>query len=104
LVDHHHTSLSHVFGGQKGAAGQDGGLEGLKEARGHVSVVRPHFLVSGSVGDREGLVVVEVFPDRASALRLITAVALRGTETWASRRYLDLSLLEEITEGAVKAA
>ena len=34
------------------------------------------------------------FPDRASALRLITAVALRTTEAWASRRYLDLSLLE----------
>jgi transposase-like protein len=47
---------------------------------------------------------VGAFPDRASALRLITAVALRATETWASRRYLDLSLLEEETEGAVKAA
>ena len=47
---------------------------------------------------------VGAFPDRASALRLITAVALRATETWASRRYLDLSLLEENTEGAVKAA
>ena len=37
---------------------------------------------------------VGAFPDRASALRLITAVALRTTEAWASRRYLDLSLLE----------
>jgi transposase-like protein len=36
---------------------------------------------------------VGAFPDRASALRLITAVALRVTETWASRRYLDVSLL-----------
>jgi transposase-like protein len=47
---------------------------------------------------------VGAFPDRASALRLITAVALRATETWASRRYLDLSLLEKQTEGAVKVA
>jgi len=36
---------------------------------------------------------VGAFPDRASALRLITAVAIRTTEAWASRRYLDLSLL-----------
>ena len=28
------------------------------------------------------------FPDRASALRLITAVALRTTEVWSQRRYL----------------
>jgi transposase-like protein len=47
---------------------------------------------------------VGAFPDRASALRLITAVALRATETWASRRYLDISLLEDKNEAAVKAA
>jgi putative transposase len=47
---------------------------------------------------------VGAFPDRASALRLITAVALRATEAWASRRYLDVSLLEKQTEGAAKAA
>ncbi len=35
------------------------------------------------------------FPDRASALRLVTAVALRTSETWATRRYLDLSLLHD---------
>ena len=46
---------------------------------------------------------VGAFPDRASALRLITAVALRAAEAWASRRYLDMSLLEN-TEGAAKAA
>ena len=34
------------------------------------------------------------FPDRASALRLVTAVALRTTTIWADRRYLDLSLLQ----------
>jgi putative transposase len=34
------------------------------------------------------------FPDRASALRLVTAVALKTTEVWSARRYLDLSLLE----------
>ncbi|MFQ5521502.1 MAG: IS256 family transposase [Candidatus Methylomirabilia bacterium] len=37
---------------------------------------------------------VGAFPDRASALRLITAIALRTTEAWAARRYLDLSLLD----------
>ena len=37
---------------------------------------------------------VGAFPDRASAPRLITAVALRTTQLWRSRRYLDLSLLE----------
>lgn len=47
---------------------------------------------------------VGAFPDRASALRLITAVALRATETWASRRYLDVSLLEKNQEAAAKAA
>ena len=34
------------------------------------------------------------FPDRASALRLITAVALRTTAVWSERRYLNLTLLE----------
>jgi len=43
---------------------------------------------------------VGAFPDRASALRLVTAVALRVTETWASRRYLDVSLLHEEVAGA----
>jgi transposase-like protein len=45
---------------------------------------------------------VGAFPDRASALRLITAVALRTAEAGGSRRYLDLSLLnpEEITKAA----
>lgn len=37
---------------------------------------------------------VGAFPDRASALRLITAVGLRVTEVWGARRYLDMSLLE----------
>ena len=35
---------------------------------------------------------VGAFPDRASALRLITTVALTVPETWASRRYMDLAL------------
>ena len=34
------------------------------------------------------------FPDRASALRLVTAVAIKTTTIWGDRRYLDLSLLE----------
>ena len=37
---------------------------------------------------------VGAFPDRASALRLITAVALKVTAIWSDRRYLDVSLLE----------
>lgn len=42
------------------------------------------------------------FPDRASALRLITAVALRTTEVWSDRRYLDVSLLQpkEVAQAA----
>ena len=35
------------------------------------------------------------FPDRASALRLVTAVALKAAEVWRARRYLDVSLLEQ---------
>ena len=34
---------------------------------------------------------VGAFPDRASALRLITAVALQTTAIWSDRRYLDMS-------------
>lgn len=37
---------------------------------------------------------VGAFPDRASALRLITAVALETTATWGQRIYLDMKLLE----------
>ena len=42
------------------------------------------------------------FPDRASALRLITAVAIKTTTIWGERRYLDLSLLEtkEVAQAA----
>jgi len=38
---------------------------------------------------------VGAFPDRASAQRLITAVAVDVTETWSSRRYLDMSLFDQ---------
>ena len=41
---------------------------------------------------------VGAFPDRACALRLITAVALHVTWIWGDRRYLDLS--EEINRKA----
>jgi transposase-like protein len=34
------------------------------------------------------------FPDRASALRLITAVALEATTTWGQREYLNMRLLK----------
>jgi transposase-like protein len=35
------------------------------------------------------------FPDRDSALRLVTAVALETAHVWADRRYLDMSLLKK---------
>ena len=37
---------------------------------------------------------IGAFPDRESALRLITAVALQTTSIWGDRTYLDLSLLD----------
>lgn len=45
---------------------------------------------------------VGAFPDRSSALRLITAVALQVTAIWSARRYVDVSLLEnpEIDQAA----
>jgi putative transposase len=38
---------------------------------------------------------IGAFPDRESALRLITAVALQTTRIWSDRRYLDMSLLKK---------
>ena len=38
---------------------------------------------------------IGAFPDRASALRLITAVALQTTSIWRDRIYLDMSLLDD---------
>ncbi len=43
---------------------------------------------------------VGAFPDRASALRLVTAVALEVTAIWGDRRYLDMALLEPVTAAA----
>jgi putative transposase len=37
---------------------------------------------------------IGAFPDRDSALRLVTAVALETAHVWADRRYLDMSLLK----------
>jgi transposase-like protein len=37
---------------------------------------------------------IGAFPDRASALRLVTAVALETAQVWSARRYLDMSLLK----------
>jgi transposase-like protein len=47
---------------------------------------------------------VGAFPDRASALRLVTAVALQVTAIWTDRRYLDTSLLKLTEEANRKAA
>jgi transposase-like protein len=43
---------------------------------------------------------VGAFPDRDSALRLITAVAIQTSDAWASRRYLDMALLSPRKEAA----
>ena len=47
---------------------------------------------------------VGAFPDRGSALRLVTAVALNVTAIWTDRRYLDTSLLKLTEEANRKAA
>ena len=47
---------------------------------------------------------VGAFPDRASALRLITAVALQVTAIWTDRRYLDMFLLNSKEAVEAKAA
>ncbi len=47
---------------------------------------------------------IGAFPDRASALRLVTAVALQVTAIWADRRYLDMSLLKSKEVAIAKAA
>jgi len=41
---------------------------------------------------------VGAFPDRGSALRLVTAVALQVTAIWSDRRYLDMDLLEPMVQ------
>jgi transposase-like protein len=44
--------------------------------------------------------VVRIFPNRASCLRLVSALCVEQSEEWLSgRRYLDMSLLEERTPG-----
>ena len=47
---------------------------------------------------------VGAFPDRASALRLVTAVALQVTAIWTDRRYLDMSLPESKEAVVAEAA
>ena len=42
---------------------------------------------------------VSAFPDRASALRLVTAVSLRRTAIWSDRRYLDMRVFAKQEEG-----
>ncbi len=43
---------------------------------------------------------VGAFPDRESALRLVTAVAIKTCATWGDRRYLDMELLKESAKQA----
>jgi transposase-like protein len=38
---------------------------------------------------------VGAFPDRLSALRLVTVVAVRTADAWQERRYVDMSLLDD---------
>ena len=47
---------------------------------------------------------VGAFPDRDSALRLVTAVALNVTTIWTARRYLNMSLLKSKEVVVAKAA
>ena len=47
---------------------------------------------------------VGAFPDRASALRLITAVVLHETAIWSDRRYLDMALLNQTKDDLRQAA
>lgn len=47
---------------------------------------------------------VGAFPDRDSALRLITAVALQSTSVWSDRRYLDMALLQRPEKEVTAAA
>ena len=47
---------------------------------------------------------VGAFPDRESALRLVTAVALHATSSWSSRRYLDMTLLAEKEAAVLRQA
>jgi transposase-like protein len=47
---------------------------------------------------------VGAFPDRQSALRLITAVALEATVVWSGRRYLDMTLLQNPEKEVTAAA
>jgi putative transposase len=48
--------------------------------------------------------VVGVFPDETSLVTLTTTVAVRATEEWALRRYLDMSLLEAHEKAQVGAS
>ena len=47
---------------------------------------------------------IGAFPDRESALRLATAVAIDKTDIWSDRRYLDMSLMKLHTTGDDQAA
>ncbi|MFO0665853.1 MAG: transposase [Polyangiaceae bacterium] len=46
---------------------------------------------------------VGAFPDRASALRLVTAVAIEASEIWSDRRYLDMSLFNKEASQTIAA-
>jgi transposase-like protein len=47
---------------------------------------------------------IGAFPDQASALRVVTAVALNVAAIWTDRRYLDMSLLKSKEVVIAKAA
>jgi len=44
-----------------------------------------------------------IFPNEASCLRLVTALAIEQSEEWQDRRYLDLSSASAETAGGEKA-
>jgi hypothetical protein len=56
--------------------------------------------LEGALGADLSGMRVHTFPDRASALRLITAVALLVTSIWSDRVYLDMSLIADLHAAA----
>jgi transposase-like protein len=78
--------------------------EGFTAATQYFAFPKPHWIRIRSTNGLERLHgeikrrirSVGAFPDRDSALRLVTAVALETTRVWADRKYLDMSSLVTI--------
>jgi putative transposase len=76
---------------------------GFSDATAYYAFPEPHWMRIRSTNGLERLHgeikrrtrAIGAFPDRASALRLITAVALQTTSIWRDRIYLDMSVLDQ---------